>query len=138
MMRKPVGVAFAALLCFFALAGCSPRPKPVVEVEGEVTYDGQPVPNGIVSFLPEGRSGRPGGGAVAKGKYRIYPEAELAPGKYRVEIRWPKPTGEKREVGYGQSPDVFAEGLPEKYNAQSVLTAEVEAGMNTVNFHLEK
>ena len=43
----------------------------------------------------------------------------LQPGTYRVQIRWAKPTGEKKEAGYGQSPDVIAEGLPDKYNSNS-------------------
>jgi hypothetical protein len=132
-MRKLVSL----VLLLGLLTGCS-RPRPVAEVEGEVTFDGQPVTSGIISFVPAGATGQPGGGAVSKGKYRVYPEVGLAPGKYRVEIRWAKPTGEKKEVGYGQSPDVYAEALPEKYHAESVLTAELEEGKNTVHFHLEK
>jgi hypothetical protein len=39
---------------------------------------------------------------------------------------------------YGHSSDIFAEALPEKYNTQSVLTAELIAGKNDVPFLLEK
>jgi hypothetical protein len=135
-VRKLYGVGLAALLCLTSLTGCGGGG--VAEVEGAVTYDGQPVSPGIVSFLPADAGGKQGGGAILKGKYRVYPESVLRPGKYRVEIRWAKPTGEKREVGYGQSPDVVVEGLPDKYNSQSTLTAELKAGKNKLDFNLEK
>lgn len=131
-------VGLIALLAVLAL-GCTPPPKPVADVEGEVSYDGEIVTSGIISFLPLEGTGPSGGGAIRDGKYRIYPEVGLPPGKYRIEIRWPKPTGERlKEVPYGHSPIVVAEGLPEKYHTGSTLTAEVEAGKNTVDFRLEK
>jgi hypothetical protein len=125
-----------ALVC--VLIGCS-RPRVVVQVEGEITFDGQPVEAGIIQFLPPDGSGVSGGGPISKGKYYVDPDVGLVPGKYRVEIRWPKPTGEiNKEAGYGQSPIVVAEALPEKYHKESILTADVEPGQNTVHFHLEK
>ena len=63
----------------------------------------------------------------------------LAPGKYKVEIRWAKSTGEKvKEPVYGHSPYVFAEAIPEKYNAESMLKAELSEGSNELHFRLEK
>ena len=53
-------------------------------------------------------------------------------------LRWSRPTGEKREAGYGQSPDVFAEVLPAKYHADSVLRAELAPGPNALDSALEK
>ena len=76
---------------------------------------------------------------IAKGRYRLYPESGLAPGKYRVEIRWAKSTGEKvKEPVYGHSPYVFAEAIPGKYNAESVLIADLSEGSNELHFRLEK
>lgn len=130
---------FPALASLFLLQGGCVAPAQVVEVEGLASYDGEPMPAGIISFVPEGSDGKPlGGGAISKGKYKVYPESGLKPGKYRVEIRWGKPTGEKKEAGYGQSPDVIAEALPAKYHGESILTAELKPGMNTVDFNLEK
>jgi hypothetical protein len=118
--------------------GCAP-PRAVVKVEGEITYDGQPVEVGIISFLPTEDGGVSGGGPIIQGKYYVDPDVGLVPGTYRVEIRWPKPTGEiNKEAGYGQSPIVVAEAIPEKYNKESILIVEVVAGENTIPFHLEK
>jgi hypothetical protein len=138
-MRKLSAGGLAILLCGLAGFGCGspPPPLPPAEVDGVVTYDGQPVGPGIITFTPLS-GGEGGGGIVMDGKYRVNVKAGLHPGQYRVEIRWAKPTGEKREASYGQSPDVLAEGLPAKYNAESVLTAELAEGKNVVDFNLEK
>ena len=128
----------AALVAFATFAGCADPPPEPVEVTGAVTYDGEPVATGIISFVPIDSGRSPGGATIADGRYRLYPEVGLKPGTYRVEVRWSRPTGEKRAAGYGQSPDVFAEVLPAKYHADSVLTAEVAAGGNAIDFVLEK
>jgi hypothetical protein len=121
------------------LLGCVPAPRPVAVAEGEVTIDAEPVDGGIISFVaPE--TGTPiGGAAVIKGRYTVVPESGLAPGIYRVEIRWARSTGEMVETPtYGHSPYVFAEAIPGKFHEDSILVVELQAGRNTVNFHLEK
>ena len=140
-MTKHLSVPIAAFFGLAILAGCeSPAPPtPVVEVEGAIAYDGQSVTSGVIAFVPiDGNVAASHGGAVQNGRYHISPETGLKPGKYRVEIRWAKPTGEKVEAGYGQSPDVYAEAIPAKYHAHSELTAELVEGVNAVDFKLEK
>ncbi len=128
----------ATLLALVALAGCAEEPPAAVEASGAATYDGQPIASGIISFVPIDSDRPPGGAAITDGRYKLYPEVALRPGTYRVELRWARATGEKREAGYGQSPDVFAEALPAKYHADSVLTAELAPGPNALDFVLEK
>jgi hypothetical protein len=135
----PIRTILFSLILLVMVVGCT-RPAPVVvRVQGEISYEGEPVEVGIISFLPLDEVGVSGGGPIQKGKYYVDPDVGLVPGTYRVEIRWPKPTGEiNKEAGYGQSPIVVAEAIPEKYNKESILTAVVEAGENTIHFHLEK
>ncbi|MFQ3593798.1 MAG: hypothetical protein SNJ82_11525 [Gemmataceae bacterium] len=131
--------SFLSLGLLLLIISCSPPPRLIVKIQGNITYDGEPVEVGIISFLPIEGKGVSGGGPITKGKYYVDPDVRLLPGTYRVEIRWPKPTGEiNKEAGYGQSPIVVAEAIPEKYNKESILTAEVEAGENVIHFHLEK
>ena len=127
------------LALVFLAIGCAAKPKPIAMAEGEITLDGEPVDGGIISFV-HAEGGTPASGAaIAKGKYKLYPESGLAPGKYKVEIRWAKSTGEKvKEPVYGHSPYVFAEAIPEKYNAESMLKAELSEGSNELHFRLEK
>lgn len=132
-------------LVLFVLAGtlgigCAAKKKTRSEITGSITLDGAKVEGGIISFIPEGSDSSSGfGGAIRDGKYLIDGDTGISPGKYRVEIRWAKATGEKNpNAGYGQNPDIFAEAIPEKYNAISELTAEVKAGPNTIDFALKK
>lgn len=134
-MRTLTG-AVLALTCA-ALAGCGGGSGS--SIEGAVTYDGAPVQAGAISFLAaDAKSGGSGGGAVVNGAYRVPPEAGLKPGKYRVEIRWAKPTGKKFKSESGDMLDMTEEGLPEKYHTKSELTAEVTSGPNKVDFNLSK
>lgn len=129
-----LGAAF-----FLLAAGCAPGPAAIAEANGEITLDGMPVEAGIVSFISDSAGGPSGGAAISEGRYRLYPDSGLPPGRYRVEIRWAKPTGEKvKEPVYGHPPDIFAEAIPAKYNSESVLNASLSKGTNEVNFRLEK
>lgn len=134
---RPRALARVVLFCILA-AGCASTIKPVAEATGTVTLDGLPVEDGIVSFIAlDGKSS--GGAAIAAGRYKLYSESGIGPGKYRVEIRWAKATGEKvKEPVYGHSPDIFAEAIPSKYNEESVLTVELTNGANALDFRLEK
>lgn len=133
-------------LCFVCLwsllVGCS---KPEYSgdrrfaLSGKVTYDGEPVDYGSISFLPlAGQDQRVSGGYIEGGAYSV-PEAQGAnAGKYRVEIRWDKLTGEKvLQSATGKMEEVRAEGLPSKYHKDSELTAEVSENQTVFDFHLK-
>lgn len=77
------------LLLLLVLVGCESKPK-LAEVSGTVTFKGQPIPAGDVSFTPEV--------SVAGGQLQMYmvkdgkydstetPGMGLLPGKYKVRI----------------------------------------------------
>lgn len=131
-----LGTVIAVVPCTL---GCVPATRPIAVAEGEVTIDAEPVDGGIISFVDPDTGTPIGGAAVIKGEYTVYPESSLAPGIYRVEIRWSRSTGETvEEPTYGHSPYVFVEAIPQKFNDDSILTVELRAGPNTVHFHLEK
>jgi len=121
-----------------ALAGCgSSGPN----VEGTVTYDGEPIEMGTITFLPAGASkSAPGGAQIVAGKYKIPGETAPKPGAYRVEIIGKKKTGQKIPFpgDEGQFMDETILFVPEKYNLSSTLTAEIKSGKNVIDFALEK
>jgi hypothetical protein len=49
-----------------AVAGCGRQGPPQLDVSGEVTWQGQPVPAGIITFTPDVRQGNSGAQGVAK------------------------------------------------------------------------
>lgn len=118
------------LLAVFA-AGCG-RSDGMHAVTGRVTFDGQPVESGEIIFRsPDGSEGS-AAGKITDGRYSL----RSTPGLKRIEITArreietpPAPSGEPA-IG-------FESYIPEKYNRQSELTAEVaERGRNTFDFEL--
>jgi hypothetical protein len=114
-----------------------------VPVTGTISYNGEPVDNGTVSFIAGDATGGEAfgsGGDIVNGKYSIAAERGPKPGKYRVEIYWNKKTG--RMVPAPGDPGVqmpeTQQILPPRFNRQSELTADITAGRNTRNFDLKQ
>jgi hypothetical protein len=75
-----------------AVLGCGAEKREnTVQVEGQVKLDGQPLAEGNMQILPEGKTrGRPDGAIIADGRYT----AQNVPlGKVRVIINATKETG---------------------------------------------
>jgi hypothetical protein len=137
-------VCALALLGSVSMVGCGgssyegPTRYPLT---GKVTLDGEPVNGGSISFLPEmpdSAEQRVTGGPIENGAYSVPAEQGANSGKYRVEVRWPKPTGKKfKDSDTGEMLDTVKEAVPAKYNIQSELTADVSAEKTTFDFDLK-
>lgn len=68
-----------ALACFLAL-GCGGKGSTVT---GTVTFNGQPLEKGYITFTPTEGKGAPVGGEIVKGKYTA---ANVTPGKNKVLV----------------------------------------------------
>jgi hypothetical protein len=135
---EPVRLVWlAAALFALALAGgCGG--ESVSTVHGKVTLDGEPVNGGNIMFLPTGGS-RKAAAAIEQGAYALATTDALPPGEYRVEIRWPKPTGRKiPSADPGMQADETKEVVPAKYNENSTLTVEIGGGDVEKDFALTK
>src|SRR5438477_3631922 len=98
----------ASLLALIFVCGCGSRQA---SVEGDVTYDGQPVGVGRILFLPENPKLIKRGGRFENGHYKLaVPEGPPA-GNHKVEIHWLKPTGKKYRNEFGEELDKLDEGL---------------------------
>ena len=121
-------------VCLVLLGGCGGPGR--AEVEGTVAYGGRPIPAGAIAFVTAEDQGRSGGGTILDGRYQVPPGVGLRPGKYKVEIRWARPTGTQVRSETGATLQMTREGLPAKYNDASELTAELRQGQNTLDFEL--
>jgi hypothetical protein len=66
----PGGYRLVAMLAPLVLAGCGPAGPARYDVSGTVTFDGQPVPLGTITFLPAPGNSGPGGSAtIENGRY---------------------------------------------------------------------
>lgn len=124
------------------LAGCS-NPKysgaQRFSLAGKVTYDGQPVDAGSISFLPQSvGEQRVSGGTIQDGTYSVPEEQGANAGKYRVEIRWQKLSGKKvLDPQSGETVEERSEGLPSRFHKDSELTADVSEKQTTFDFDLK-
>jgi hypothetical protein len=131
--RRSVPLVLTACI-LLAGPGCGSGNVPVA---GDVTYEGQPIDDGAITFVSQG--GEPETKAschIAGGKYKFEADRGPAPGKYRVEVTWLKKTGKKVPTGDGDPQDEKVQVLPAKFNVQSTLTAEVKSGTRKLDFAL--
>jgi hypothetical protein len=127
----------ALVLATLAL-GCSGGSK-FGDVRGEVTFDGKPLEEGVVRFVPvDGQTGT-ASALIEGGKFR----EKVPVGTHRVEISAPKlPRGMRsaKEMKRGTVDEGAAleELIPERYNSRTELKADVRPGANDVRFDLHK
>lgn len=115
-----------------ALVGCGSAPATVT---GEVTVDGQRLEKGTISYIAAEGSEPPVTASIANGAY----ELRTMPGKKRVQISAPVLAEKRREHNGPDAPwvEVTRERLPERFNSNTELTFEVEAGNNTKNWNID-
>jgi hypothetical protein len=136
--QRSTAVCLAAL-CLGFLAGCyggSKGPE-VGKVSGLVTLDGKPLENAAVYFEPA--RGRTSSGLTDKhGHYELSYTKEIKGaevGGHTVRITR-EPTVDEM-LAQGTNPQAKQpDPLPERYNVNSELKAEVKPGGNTCNFEL--
>jgi hypothetical protein len=134
----------SAALMTTLLAGCGDDRGPErVVVSGTVTYNGKPIPDGSIRFVPTAASAAPISGApIVAGRYKIESRGGVAMGTYRVQIeayrqaanqnapaaplRHGLPTGEMRE-----------QYLPARHNTQTQLQTTIESGRREVTKDFE-
>lgn len=125
------------LLLPLVLSGCgsSAGGQELVRVTGSVTFDGVPVEEGRILFRMAQGDQKSFSGEIKAGSYEI----ETAPGKSVVEITASRPTGEFDTSNPDDPPQPIGEMyIPEIYNAQTTLVAEVDPdGKNLIPFELK-
>ena len=122
----------AALL---TAVGCGTGQPPTGIVNGDVTWDGQPLKDGHIRY--EAADGKSTGEAPIKdGKFT----ATVQTGDMKVRISANKVIGKKKMYDTPDSPtvDMTEEMLPPKYNVQTELKATVASGTQTAKFELKK
>jgi hypothetical protein len=124
------------------LSGCGEGDGlPRVEVSGTVTFDGKPLPVGLIQFHPEASLqgvAVSGGAVIEGGRYQISREQGLTPGTYKVVIL--SHNNSDTAGGLPGEPRKLApELIPPQYNVKTTLSANVTAdGRNVFDFDLKK
>ncbi len=137
--KQSIKVAASLMLMCVVLAllpGCGSPDSGRASVSGKVTFDGEPVKTGQVSFEPQGQ-GRFGIAQIVDGAYQMPPQQGPTPGKYTVRVTADRPTGKPAQAlpsAAGRpTGEAYEQYIPAKYNERSELSVEIGAEPNAVH-----
>ena len=132
MRSYPLLIAVA--ICI--VAGCKPPTE--YAVTGRVTLDGEPLPEATISFIPTDESlSTVVTRTDEEGMYIAEIDSDrfgLEPGNYTVRIS----TFDEGDAEADPPLPSRRELVPEKYNLDSELSAEVKPEMNVIDFPLKR
>jgi len=140
----PLLVALASLLVVGGCSGGGGMPSGE-SVSGTVTWQGKSLALGTISFVPAAGEDLSGSKVtITNGRYEFPNPPGLAPGSYKVRIH--ARSNSKKNAPVSEAPKgvpdfnpvdpLLQEQIPEKYNDETTLTAEVVKGSNTKDFDL--
>jgi len=132
-------VLYVGMLCgLFALAGCGSKDEAAgfVPVSGNITVNGNPTGNVLLTFVPQGDTKGNGGSGTtdSTGRYEVTtPQGQkgLLPGKYKVVAsRRLNPDGSPPDPNTPPIESNARETLPAKYSDENKteLTLNIAAG----------
>ena len=120
---------FLLTICALTLTLSSCGKEKLYTVSGTVSYKGELVPDGSISFVPSDPKLSPQGASIRDGKYT----AQVRKGTMTVQITGSKPDPKQKML---DGSPFWVDFVPEKYSTQSTLTVEIK-GNQTENFDLE-
>ena len=112
-------------------------------IHGQVTLDGKPLEHGSILFVPiQGAKGVPTGGPITNGSYELLGPGGPAIGVNRVEVQAVRKSGKMVQdpyapKGQGKFIELEVGAVSPRFNAGSILKAEVKPGDNTANFDVQ-
>ena len=125
-----------ALVCLLLTGGCSGSDG-LIEISGQVRYDGQAVQQGFIAFIPADGRGPAAETVVQEGRYRV----DVAPGPKKVVIEGHEKIGEKH-VGGPETPlvPINKQYLPARYSDRrdTELTCDISSDKVVYDFDLKK
>ncbi len=119
------------VVTLIAMGGCGPSGPLKYPVRGSVTFDGEPIPEGYITFVPENPSWAPEAGPITNGRFGF----RARPGANKVEVEASKFIGPEIKTMGLRPKEAY---IPRRYNFETTLTAEVTGdGNNDYEFDLE-
>src|SRR5688572_30232243 len=134
---------FVFVACgLIGVCGCGPAGPQRAEVRGTVKFNGEPIEEGVIRFLPvEGTTGPDAGVAIKNGSYHLPRDTGPLVGKARVELRAFKASGKKVQdptKPAGTFTYARVQIFPPEYSDKSTLIKEIKAGENEIDFDVRK
>lgn len=141
-----VAVMSAILLCQYGCGGHSENELPRAEVSGTVTFNGQPLEEGVIRFVPvEGTPGPKTSATIKNGTFAADSNAGPVVGQHRIEIEStddggfaPDDEQALKRLHESGTKRIDVVRIPAIYNSRSTLTETISLdGPNEFNFELK-
>lgn len=129
-MRRIVTIILCAVMATVIGCGGAKGPRKY-RVKGTVTFDGETIDKGYIIFQPKALDDKAEGGEIVDGMFEVI----AMPGDKKVEITGTKSHFEKTPKG--DEIEVEQNYIPARYNAKSILTAEVTEDAKSNDFEFE-
>lgn len=121
---------FCATMLFMLALGCGPSGPKTYLVTGAVSFDGEPIEEGYITFAPQQRGETPIATKIEGGKYSLY----ATEGPKRVSIQASRFVGPDNPIMGLRAKEQY---IPDRYNLETVLEETVTpAGENRFVFEL--
>jgi hypothetical protein len=123
--------------------GCGKGGPEKASVSGTVTYNGEPIPRGVIGFIPtEGNTGPTAGGSVVDGKFDVDDDMGPVLGKHLVSISGTRPTGRRIDVYPVAAPgkvirDELLPLVPGSFQSEPKKVVTIESGHNELKLEFE-
>lgn len=128
LLKIVLGCAFAVVL----FGGCRDQGPQRVLVSGNVTYNGEPVAEGVIRFTPGEDSPMPmTAAAIINGAYKADLRGGVPVGTHKVEIEAYR-MAEKSATQMLRGSPPRIQYLPDRYNTKSELQITVESGSEDI------
>ena len=151
-MYRVMALLASVVLCVSTL-GCGDGGPSLGKVTGKVTMDGQPLPNSLVTFVPEAGGTASTGITDSEGKYQLGHVGRhgAVVGKHKVSVTTIQPVADAPvsmssddpeyakqggAAAYKQAAKKNVEKIPERYNKTTTLQKEVTPGENVIDLEL--
>ena len=121
---------FVLLFILAGLVGCGESGPERIGMSGTVTYNGEPIFEGEISFLPaDGTQAPPTSTTIMDGKYQLPAKWALVPGTYNVSVMSYKPADSSAKLPGSELDRPPATGgiqvrdqlLPDKFNTKTTI-----------------
>lgn len=122
-----------SMICFI---GCGPKGPKRVQISGTVTFDGEPVEQGMIKFESVGDGEVSDGGTIENGQFTI----EVTTGQKKVHVKGTKVIGQY-ERDPQMNPGVMVdqlEDLPIPWNLTKDVTVEKKGQTFEIAFTTEE
>ena len=133
--RQTMSLAIIVSLAV-AWGGCSKKDKQF-EIRGHVTYDGEPVAEGKVLFMPKDESRPQAIAKIVNGEYVTASPGGVFVGGYKVQVFGYRGTGKVQDLGelFGTQ-EQQEQFIPPKFNHETELIIDIASDKTEYDFEL--